>query len=242
MANYNHPWNYKLTKKTSKKIAFASEKCSKTKKKLYKEGKLKSWNRGLTKETDKRLKIVSKKTSKTRLKLSKEGKLVNYFKGRHHSKKTRLLRSKQEKEYAEKFGGRVMGLKWTEEQKIRLKQIRQNYFKAHPEIIRKIRISRLKQIADRYNNGEPITPTIGKDETEILDQMEIEMNKAILRQYKVAGFFLDGYCPALNLAIEIDEAYHFENDKINKRDIKRQKEIEQELGCEFLRIDLRGVN
>ena len=39
----------------------------------------------------------------------------------------------------------------------------------------------------------------------------------------------------LNLAIEVDEGFH--NSKIEK-DMLRQKEIEKELNCKFLRINI----
>ena len=45
------------------KLGIPNPKCSETKKRLYKEGKLKSWNKGLTKETNKKLKEAGEKVS-----------------------------------------------------------------------------------------------------------------------------------------------------------------------------------
>jgi len=57
--------------------SFFAKKLSETKKRLFKEGKLKSWAKGLTKETDIRLYNAGKKISKTK----KERKLVSWNKG-----------------------------------------------------------------------------------------------------------------------------------------------------------------
>jgi len=97
------------------------------------------------------------------------------------------------------------------------------------------RIARIKYIQNKINNGEPIYPSIGKNETKILNQIEELSNYKIIRQYyiKKLGYWVDGYIPELNLVIEVDEEYH-KNRK--ERDMKRQKEIEKELKCKFIRI------
>lgn len=85
--------------------------------------------------------------------------------------------------------------------------------------------------------GNGISPRIGKQEKQILDILEKKYQFKIQRQFHVIGFFLDGYIPELNLAIEVDEFHHFNIDgNLYSYDIKRQKEIQEELGCKFLRI------
>lgn len=98
-----------------------------------------------------------------------------------------------------------------------------------------LRISAIKRIKRQLKDNQIINPCIGKDEKEILDQLEYEYSLKIERQYEVEGYFLDGYIPKLNLAIEIDEKYH--NDNI-KRDKIRQREIENFLDCEFIRVKI----
>ena len=52
---------------------------------------------------------------------------------------------------------------------------------------------------------------------------------------KELGYWVDYYEPTLNLVIEYDEPYH--SRKINQiKDLARQKEIEEYLGCKFYRI------
>ena len=55
-------------------------------------------------------------------------------------------------------------------------------------------------------------------------------------QYKVLSYKSDMYFHDYKLAIEIDEKGH--KDRNIDQKIKRQKIIEQELGCKFIRTDL----
>ena len=103
---------------------------------------------------------------------------------------------------------------------------------------KKIRNKLINRIEKQYNNGEPITPFIGKYETPILDKLEDWWSYKIKRQHKIAGYFVDGYCPMLNLAIEVDEPYHNKEEQL-KKDVLRQSNIEEELGCKFLRIEVK---
>ena len=54
-------------------------------------------------------------------------------------------------------------------------------------------------------------------------------------QYNVLGYRTDLCFHEYKLAIEIDENGH--SDRNLEYEIKRQKAIEQELGCKFIRID-----
>jgi very-short-patch-repair endonuclease len=98
------------------------------------------------------------------------------------------------------------------------------------------RKNREAQIAYRSKMGFQ-KRVIGKDETYVLDKIENTIGFKILRQYHVAGYFLDGYCPALNLAIEVDETYHNKKEQLRK-DNYREQQIKNELNCGFLRIPL----
>ena len=104
-----------------------------------------------------------------------------------------------------------------------------------PEMRRKLRESSIKYIK---KNSIGFKPRIGKNETQILNELEKLYGFKIIRQYPVAGYYVDGYIPELNLCIEVDEEYHkFDS----KQDLERQKEIEFELKCKFLRITDKGL-
>jgi len=60
-------------------------------------------------------------------------------------------------------------------------------------------------------------------------------------EYRVIGYFLDGYDEEKNIAIEIDEPEHSYNYR-QKKDIRRQQEITEELGCRFVRVKVDKDN
>lgn len=100
-----------------------------------------------------------------------------------------------------------------------------------------MRKSAIKRIERRKLNNLPLIPNMGKYEKQILDNLEENFYPfKILRQYKVAGYFLDGYAPAFKLAIEVDELYHKTSERLSK-DRYREKQIKNELGCTFLRME-----
>jgi very-short-patch-repair endonuclease len=98
----------------------------------------------------------------------------------------------------------------------------------------------IKRIESKKKNKESPTPRIGNKEKRILDLFQDCFNYQIIRQYRVNGYFIDGYCLALNLAIEIDEPIHFVDGvkatQLKEKDKKRQEYLERILGCNFLRI------
>ena len=57
----------------------------------------------------------------------------------------------------------------------------------------------------------------------------------IQTHYKVLGYEIDLYFHDYKLAVEIDEKDH--QDRDISREIERQKALEKELGCKFIRIN-----
>ena len=57
----------------------------------------------------------------------------------------------------------------------------------------------------------------------------------IQTHYKVLGYGIDLYFHNYKLAVEIDEIDH--QDRDISREIERQKALEKELGCKFIRIN-----
>jgi len=98
---------------------------------------------------------------------------------------------------------------------------------------RKMRLATINRISIQAFNGMPMVPRIGIIESGVIDTLQNVCPYPIIRQHQVCGYFLDGYIPELNVAIEFDEAKH--RLKI-ERDIVRQAEIEKELRCVFFRI------
>ncbi|MGL4998928.1 MAG: hypothetical protein ACRC5T_08190, partial [Cetobacterium sp.] len=68
-----------------------------------------------------------------------------------------------------------------------------------------------------------------------------EFNVEVLEQFTVLKYRLDFYLPDFNLAIEYDEKNH-RSEKSIKKDLEREKEIKEALGCEFLRCDFEDTD
>ena len=65
--------------------------------------------------------------------------------------------------------------------------------------------------------------------------MTIFQAEEIMLQYNVLGYRIDTYFPKYKSAIEVDEQRH--DDRDIDYEIERQKAIEKELGCKFIRIN-----
>ncbi|EGT3619240.1 hypothetical protein FJ641_07515 [Clostridium perfringens] len=74
-------------------------------------------------------------------------------------------------------------------------------------------------------------------EIQFLDKLEESFkpfNIKGIRQYKILTYRIDYYIPKLNIAIEYDENDH--KNYTYKQHELRQKQIEKELGCNFIRL------
>lgn len=107
----------------------------------------------------------------------------------------------------------------------------------------KMRLKCLDKL-DKLFNGIKIQPFYNKNACDYFDNLMKEQNCNIQHalnggefRIKELGYFLDGYDKENNIAYEWDERRHF-NAKgiIKEKDIIRQKEIIQLLGCKFIRI------
>ena len=102
-------------------------------------------------------------------------------------------------------------------------------------IRKKQRLSAIRYISKNKFNNKGLQPRIGRNEKEILDQLEFDLNISIERQFQVDGFFLDGYCKKKNIVFEVDEPHHFKP-KFMEKDRLKQLYIKNKLYCTFQRI------
>jgi len=182
------------------------------------------WNKGL-KFPEKCGKNNPSKRPEVRKKISKSLKYLY--------KNDLLFKKKHEDGYIKGVKKRINNnsYKNTEEQKRKISEKLKGK-KVTNKTKEKMRLYTIKYI---LKNNKGIRPRIGKNEKQILDKLEIKLGYKIIRQYQVCGYFIDGYIPEFNLAIEIDEKYH--NNRKEKDKI-RQKEIEEKLKCIFKRIQI----
>ncbi len=109
-----------------------------------------------------------------------------------------------------------------------------NYEKHFTDATReKIRRATFRYVKEVRCENKIMYPCIGKYEKPILDTFEKFFGYTISRQYPVAGYFVDGYCHTLHLAIEVDESFHR---NMKEADNYRENIIKKQLNCSFLRI------
>ncbi len=113
-----------------------------------------------------------------------------------------------------------------------------------PQGLLRLRLKRIQEIEIDKNNGIRIIPSINKSSCKIFD----EINKilgwsgqhglSILGEFyiKDLGYWVDYYESNLNIVIEYDEKKHYKNNQLKEKDVIRQKEITEYLGCKFYRI------
>ncbi len=114
--------------------------------------------------------------------------------------------------------------------------------KSHSEATKnKMRVSTLKYLSELKGQ---IVPRYNKDSIGIIEEYGERNNYNFLHaenggehHIKELGYFVDAYDPEANVVLEIDEPYHFtiEGD-LREKDKIRQRQIEDALGCTFIRI------
>lgn len=180
-------------------------------------------------------------TEETKIKISnsEKGKIVSEetrikLRKRHHSEE-----SKQRMRINHK-GGMKIGFKCPEETKQKLRLHHSGGVKYHSEETKqKMRISAIKYITNI--TGIIISPRIGRYEKQILDELQNKIGFSIKRSFYINGYYLDGYCQELNLAIEVDEEFHYKNGILRLRDIEKQNNIIKSLHCNFIRIKVEDI-
>ena len=119
----------------------------------------------------------------------------------------------------------------------------------HPEIARKHRLRAIKRIEQSISAGGQITPFYNSEACRIIDEYGRQNGYSFQHalnggEYHIRelGYFVDGYDEKKNTVIEYDEPHHFRNGMLNEKDIQRQREIQELLQCEFIRISQGEAN
>ena len=144
--------------------------------------------------------------------------------------------TKETSEGMMKTSKKLMGRCLSEGHKIKARLARLGKFHSK-ETKEKMREAFIKNIEKGLKSGNSMSPMMGKHEKSILDYLEECLTYKIIRQYKVNGYFIDGYCPALNLAIEVDEMIH-KRENYMLKDLERENNIKNKLNCQFLRLEV----
>jgi very-short-patch-repair endonuclease len=90
---------------------------------------------------------------------------------------------------------------------------------------------------NKYKGVSTVVLNPIRKEIEFLDQLEQSLESFSIqgiRQYSILSYRIDFYIPSLNIAIEYDEDNH--KHYTYEQHEGRQLEIENELGCKFIRV------
>ena len=253
------PWWIKGGVENPSKNIKTKQKISKVLKQKYANNEMQSWNKGLTKETDSRIKRLSEflkgkpfsEEHRLKLSLSKLGKPLNKKQLKSILNAGKIGRKKINKERTGKTWEEYYGVEKAKKLKETwgaLNKTKGMHFwktrphprgmkgKKHSEKTKQLlREAMIAYLSRQKNDGLPFFPPVGRNEAEILDQLEFELGTKIDRQYQVGGYFLDGYSKKLNIAFMVNEPRHYSKQQIIK-DAHRNKNIKRYLNCEIITI------
>lgn len=103
----------------------------------------------------------------------------------------------------------------------------------------------IKNKIQKLEKGAQLFPNYNPKSIPILEQKAKELGITDLQHaenggefyIEELGYWVDGYSKEHNIVFEYDEKHHFNEDgTYTDRDVRRQKEIENLLGCKFIRI------
>jgi len=215
------------------------------------------WNKGKTN-------VYSEETLK---KMSEVQKGENsFFYGKQHSEETKrkMSKAKRGKILSEEHKQKLRGKHPTEETRRKLikshigktpwnkgkitgqvpwnKEIKNPYSK---ETLRQMRISAINRIEKTVKDGGQVYPNYNPKACELIDEYGKEHGYVFQHamnggEFKIEHlcYWVDGYDKEKNVVIEIDESFHYKNDKLLDKDIQRQKEITEHLDCKFIRLKI----
>jgi len=104
---------------------------------------------------------------------------------------------------------------------------------------------RLKSIERIKNSKGQVMPNYNPQACKIIDDYGRNHNYSFRHAenggefyIKELGYWVDGYDDIKNVVIEVDEPTHYTSGELKKKDLARQKEIEDFLKCKFIRIKI----
>jgi len=219
----SHPWYGKIrSKETKDKISKAKKGCI-------------PWNKGISMSEESRLKMS---ISSTGFKHSEETKkkIGIISKGKKHTEKTKKKMSDNRK-----------GMVFSKEHRLNIAKSKtgknnHNYGTHLSDGLKqKIRLGNIKHLIDTKG---VIQPNYNSEACKYFDQLnkKFKLNGQHAKNggeflIKELGYWVDYYEGNLNLIIEWDEKRHYDIDgNLKRKDILRQKQIENHLDCNLLRI------
>jgi hypothetical protein len=119
------------------------------------------------------------------------------------------------------------------------------YGKHHSvETRKKLRILNIERVSKLKFNGKQLKPAFNINACSLIDEYGTQYGYNFQHALnggefyiKELGYWVDGYDKEKNIVLEIDESHHFDiYGNLHKKDVNRQKEIEEFLKCKFVRL------
>lgn len=116
--------------------------------------------------------------------------------------------------------------------------------KHSPESNRKRRIKMIEYKENHFKNKGQMNPMYNQEACRLIEQFNKKYGFNFQHaenggeyHIKELGYWVDGYDEEQNIVIEVDEKHHFDfYGNLSEKDLNRQKEIENFLNCQFIRI------
>lgn len=180
-------------------------KSSETKKRLYKEGKLKNWNKGLTKETDERIKKYGNKISLKRLKRKRELGYINSIETRKKISDTNKRIGKMPPSTLGVRSPRKGKNKYNDPSCNKISIGMKKYYQENPaKMLEKLKIL---QEARKYVVLPKKDTSIEVKIQNFLKQLQIPFFTHQYMKEIEHGYQCDVFIPSMNLVIECDGDY-----------------------------------
>jgi len=212
------------------------------------------WNKGKTKVTSRRVSLICKKntgqkrTTEQKLFMSERQKLGwddNRRKNQSEIKKEQWkdLDSIYNSIEIKKRISISISKTW-KDNKVRDDRIKgMTGLKRGKETKKKLRLARIQDIENKKGQA---CPNYNPEACKLIDEYGKKYNYNFQHAenggeffIKDLGYWLDGYDKLKNVAIEVDESFHFDcYGNLKDSDIQRQNEIEKYLDCKFIRIKI----
>lgn len=208
------------------------------------------------KQTNETKEKLSKLNTGKKLSDETKNKISTTLKGRTFSaetienyRKAAKIRS-QSPEYIKKLSkaatGKICSIetrqKLSEAAKIRNSKWGENHPCKREDVKLKLRLNAIERLSKIMPDCQ-LVPSFNLKACECFDKIMKEKNIIIQHalnggeyHIKELGYWVDGYDKENNVVYEYDEKHHYSLNKLKNKDVQRQKEIEQFLGCTFIRI------
>lgn len=159
------------------------------------------------------------------------------LKGKKHSIERRRKQSESaKKRFSDPTKHPMYGRKRSEESKRKLSEVLKGK-KTPEETRKKMRLSAIRRIERKHGQ---IFPSYNPEACKIIDEYGLKHGYNFQHaenggefHIKGLGYWVDGYDTKKNTVIEYDESHH---ERQKEKDIQRQNEIIEYLGCQFIRI------